>query len=456
MKTPFVIVTCLAALLCCSTACQNGHNRLDIALEGPWILYLDHDFDDHGKKTTVLIAIAPHDATAETVDKMHHHIPQISAGDGYYIRHAGVYCLMFDDRCARPGPSSLTHDGYDDAKPLAVKFHSESGKTIWNLVDANNGVALILPIPDSYSNDGIWRADFAPKFDKDGNGYSGNVPVSIGLVLHYTNGPWWFALRRCYSPATVANCAVPAPGINHTLLQNTGTLRVVMRAPDNDDACDLHVRTAYKASMKLLDSSINSDRAVIDPARRIDSTGHAHYDDPPSYHCLDYDPQGPHPRKMYVAERENQDKGMAMETAPTIHDLGKQIENILDAVRSLDQYGGEKQKSEIEGGIVDPSKAARAAAVDLDEDFPRISQLRQIGSLLHVAARNWETLRPQLQEPTLTSPKLDSKAAAASQSSTNTNNAFMQLSNLLDEADDATGTKNGSDCRAPVMMASAD
>ena len=100
MKTRPTIVTILAALLSClSAGCAKStpKNRLDIVLEGPWILYQDLQFDNRGKKIPVLVAIAPNGVSATAVhkhgkdgvaeansahshaddgDQLHHHLPQ--------------------------------------------------------------------------------------------------------------------------------------------------------------------------------------------------------------------------------------------------------------------------------------------------------------------------------------------------------------------------------------------
>ncbi len=458
MKSSWLVATCLAAVLC-TTGCQNGHNRMDLALEGPWILYQDHNFDDHGKKISVLIAIAPGGATMATIgdmDPKYHHLPQISAGDGYYIPDSGVYCLMFDNRCARPGPYALTQDGYDDVKPLAMKFHAESGKTIWDMIESNNGgIALILPMPDSYSNDGIWRANFGPKFDENANGYSGNVPYSIGLVLHYTNGPWTINLRQCNVPARVTNCVQPAPDIDHTRIPNTGTLRVMMRAPDTEDACDMHVRMAYKMTMAILKPDINSDKAVIDPARRIDSKGYAHYEDEPTHSCLKADPQNPNPnpKKLYFDQGDDHGRDQAMGTSPTIQTLGTDISKTITKISGLEN---DTNRQNIEDYVLGPLRGASAATYDLDLQFPRVSQLRQIGALLHLAKQNWQHMHSQFQSQGSTQQNPEKNNAAAAEPNGETDTSFKEVLGLLDQLDDATtDTKNGSDCRAPITMATA-
>ena len=58
-----MMVACLAALLCGTPGCcDKANSRLDIALEGPWILYQETQFQGDGRNVPVLIAIAPSEA----------------------------------------------------------------------------------------------------------------------------------------------------------------------------------------------------------------------------------------------------------------------------------------------------------------------------------------------------------------------------------------------------------
>ena len=121
------IVVCLAASLCCTLGCcDKGKNRLDVTLEGPWILYQDTQFDSDRGRVSVLIAIAPTGAVAEKMakgDSDHHHLPQLSTGDGYYIPKPDIYCLTFDDTRALKGRDVLTTDHYPDTSLLTVPYH---------------------------------------------------------------------------------------------------------------------------------------------------------------------------------------------------------------------------------------------------------------------------------------------------------------------------------------------
>ncbi len=425
MKARLTTTVFFAASLCCLLAgCAKPcpKNRLDITLAGPWLLYQDFQFDAWGKKVPVLIAIAPKGAGAATTDmgdkdkedhhdSQYHHLPQISAGDGYYIQDAGVYCLYFDDKCAPKGPNSLRSAGYFQVATLPAAFHGENGKTIWDLIDPTKVVAVILPMPDSYSNAGVWKARFGTSLDTIRSGHSSEREISIGLQLHYANGPTEFYLRRCDVPATAENCRHKLNNINHTNLKNTGTLEVLMRAPDNISACDPHVRYAYKMVLDLLGRDINPDIGTIDPALSMNADGTANYDQAP-YNCREAPAANGGVNALVTSDQK------ATAAMPTT----------LGVPTLLNLLGDILRKANGHPDIVVPVTTAKALADDLDPQFPRISQVQEIGALVRKARKK------ALEDPNL------SEADRA------------DLIQKMDEADETGGTKNGSDCRAPILI----
>ena len=191
-----LICVCLVLSVChLAGCCRAGNNHLDIILEGPWILYQDNQFDSQGKKIPVLVAIAPLAATVTSLnpqDKLHHHSPQMSTGDGFYVakdfmKANHIFCVTFDSRCARPGPAALTTDGYPGSHLLTLPLSGAAGSWDW-VAASTNQLALILPMPDSYSNDGLWHMHFTSSADEI---------HSIGLHLHYSDGPQKVALLGC-------------------------------------------------------------------------------------------------------------------------------------------------------------------------------------------------------------------------------------------------------------------
>jgi hypothetical protein len=284
--------------------------RFDITLEGPWILYVDNTFT----KWPVLVAIAPN---TQSVANWAHDPILVSSGDGYFLydytkgqgQQANFYCLMLDDVCAPQGTTSLKFHDYPDAVGL-LSVHKPVGQTNWKWSDAvqrQNATAVILPMPDSYSSDGVWPMRFAAKFDLNHVGYGANEVHPIGVQLHYTGGPETFDLDSCPSGA-LQNCSPVVNGSptvqGHTYLPNTGTLRITMRAPHTESACDPHVRRIFPKMLDIVGQPANSNRSVIDPAHRVKDDGSGSYDEDfasegytesngTPYSCLRRDGQNP-------------------------------------------------------------------------------------------------------------------------------------------------------------------
>src|SRR5437870_1767362 len=128
MKTRSCVAICLLAAVCCSCVTSAQTYNLDVALEGPWILYQEQHFKGkNNQDVAVLVAIAPTGATASTIshrDKIHHHTPQMSTGDGYYVPAPGIYCLQFNDDCAPAAkPSLMIGAGYPKGQLLEMYYH---------------------------------------------------------------------------------------------------------------------------------------------------------------------------------------------------------------------------------------------------------------------------------------------------------------------------------------------
>src|SRR5205085_6599786 len=99
---------------------------------------------------------------------------------------------------------------------------------------------------------------------------------SIGLLLHYSKGPGRLRLFTCDpNQPTTANCTKPAtdPKGNQIVVINTGTLRLQMRGPDTNDACDHHVRFGYHKMLGIVSSPYNKDYSYIEPAQTLKSDG---------------------------------------------------------------------------------------------------------------------------------------------------------------------------------------
>jgi hypothetical protein len=219
---------------------------------------------------------------------------------------------------------------------------------------------LILPMPDSASNNGVDHITLEPGFAAPAvpNGTSETIG-SIGMYLHYAD---WdtskLTLFRC-ADHKVDRCDNPqAAGAPQ---DNYGTLSISMTVvPETDTTyypsrCEYHVRAAYHAMILFLDSTpLNSGRnrnqsqGYID-LRQIDDSY-----DPSCYYC---DPQEPNTScpPMPMAE------GYAATDAKEL--LGQIVAN-LRQIDSKDKEGLniEKLNDEHEkwtGAVPDPSQLAQ-------------------------------------------------------------------------------------------------
>jgi hypothetical protein len=409
MRVRLMIVACLATLLC-SAAAQTPPtppppNQFDLTLEGPWILY-QYKNANLGGGVPVLIVVAP------KIDNIFH-LPVVSAGDGYELWQNGIYCLTFDATCAKPGAKLLTPGkNYPSTNPptgpLPVKFSLATANGDWDLVSLNRKrsfFALILPMPDSYSNDGVWHMQFSSKFDVSGNGYSGDKGYSIGVQLHYNTGPTTFDLVSC-KDLTTAGCKYPVPVANHTSLTNTGTLRIVMKAPNIDNACDPHVRSLYHPTLWLLDDqpftgptkNSNQNIAYIDPARRIDDQGHGVYTDAPYTSCYKSDPQA------------NDSPGAGMFMSKTRVFQLDQLNGLIETLQSLN----------LSAAIIDQLKTV-SASLSGQYAYP-LSGLSRLAQSLRSAACELEEM------------------------------GRVEYAEELRRVADDVESKNGADCRAAIMV----
>ncbi len=453
MKT---LVTCFLLIVAAlsNPGLVSAQVNSDIVLEGPWILYTEQAFPKNGGTTvSVLVAIAP--AGDNSAGSMSFHLPRISNGDGYYIIHNGIYCLTFDGECAPKGKTKLDNDGYPTSTLLPVAVKAPSGGKSWDwasrVTSGNYGLPtiLILPMPDSYSDDGVWFMRFGPAFSADGTGYDKNgSPHSIGIHLHYTNGPkQYFDLLACDTATTptATNCKIVVTGSKYhvTQLPNVGVLRVEMKAPDNLDACDYHVRAGYPAMLNLVgDPTYHSNISFIDPAYDTDPSGKPAFDDG-TVGCLKGDYQNP-------ANHPGMKAGHALAgtiSFPVLTELVTSLNN--------DLLTAQNKKFLL-------SKELTNVIAQLDPNFPRISQLTYLQQLLIQSSRHADLLIAEL-ESQVTASWLDSQISqeldsARLQQQSNKNNVDQVLDlvkNIQDNARRiaaANPAKDAKDCRAPLML----
>ena len=112
-----------------------------------------------------------HDST----NRWSHKPPTVSNGDAYMLddlnqtdppNPSKIYCLTFDDVCARKGKSSLNPDHYQNIQMVPAII--PTGQKRWTSQNNRQAPTLILPLPDSYSSDTTWPMRFADKFDETG------------------------------------------------------------------------------------------------------------------------------------------------------------------------------------------------------------------------------------------------------------------------------------------------
>jgi|SRR5579872_1286961 len=420
MKVRVLSTLCLMILAGNVAYTVAQENRFDISLEGPWILYVDR----HLTKWPVLIAIVPN---THSVGRWRHDAITVSSGDGYFLADyddqnnsqvSHIYCLIFDGNCAPVGTNNLMFHDYPDS----VQILSVKKPATWDWVKAvqqQSATAVILPMPDSYSSDGVWPMRFAGKFDQGHSGYGRDEQHSIGVQLHYKSGPTFFDLNVC-DGAVLGKCA-QASASSHTLLPNSGTLRIVMRAPITDWACDPHVRRIYPRMLDIVGQAANPQLKVIDPAHAVKDDGTGAYDEDfpvdntnKQYQCLVHDGQWDQcdntTNNTYC-----DDPPIPTPTPPTYMFWVQNLLKLRTAINALDSTNRTKYD------------LAQIADSIKDLAYPRISQIDAVQLLV---AESYAQLK-----------NLDSKVPFQE--------AFSVEKKLIDSG---APTKSGNDCKAPVML----
>lgn len=323
------LVLLVPLLLLAGPTLVSAQHQTEIAISGPWILYQDNKFEIRNPDGTitgyspVLIAIAPTGAIdpndigfsdRHKPDGRHHRPPQLSTGDGYYITNQNIYCLasapsqMGGLTCDMKWSAKSTTDKSVPIKILCPMTSCPKGHWDWWTVVTGKTVqtALILPMPDSITNDGTWGVKFAKDFDESGAKYtydtdphdttSNPPPIknhSTGLVLHYKDGPNQWGLVQCasapakghqyFGPGDCTQLATIGNNRTDTHLENSDTLRIQMKAPYNADGCDIHVRQAHRQMTYLL--GFKDIHNFIEPAYYLDANN-IDFDKPSSHYCL--------------------------------------------------------------------------------------------------------------------------------------------------------------------------
>lgn len=396
---------------------------MDITLEGPWILYEDHTF---ASNTTVLVAFAPGGP-----GKFAHKPPTFSTGTGFPIERTGTYCVGFDQACAVDrGVKSLSHADYPQNAPEPLPVRSAAN---WKWYEHRDRYAtyIILPMPDSYSDDETYKMSFRQKFATHDT--SNEQEHSIGIQLHYNSsatGPATFDLLDCgNSPTSPADCKNLVGSQN-----NSGTLRITMKAPASiaEDPCDYHVRSVYPQMLKLIDptNTYNLDKAVIDIPVGIDNAGKGVYDS-----------------KCYICDEQSQDTSQCQISlkasfTPMVMDLAGELRSL---VQIFDKFEHKKELKVDE---------LNSLAEDLHPNrFPTFPQLELLAILLSQSM-------DQLSRDLVLQAAKEASEPHASRSDVNQENvssdklkdALSREQKLSAYAISLDATKDGKDCRAPIML----
>jgi hypothetical protein len=446
MKIRWMISLCLAVILYqVNPGLAQSSYSLDIDVEGPWVLYKDYQFSISGVPTPVLVLMAP-DVMHSHHTKFNHQPPFFTEGDGVPV-YSGFFCVQFADK-----PSGLP------CNPKRTSAHPSS--TYWppDLLQVNvkkgwswsrdghykgdNRSFIILPIPDSMSNDGIWNMRFAAQYDATGIKYTNSAPHSIGVYLHYDSVPDSIQLFKCNEPNPGAELDAAACQTSAYSIQNRGGLRIEMKTPDNNNACDPHVRYAHQQMLMMLDKTpiypynpsslnLNQSWAYIDPAIREDN-GNPVYTgqdgNPPQ--CLTKDPQKPQKTLVMIAQAEEARIEFTLgkdELTGKLNQIVGELFNFEHLDRSKPCNKDEKEKDH----LLACDLQADSSSILQSPNQPTYSQLLWTAELLRNAAehaKEFEKSHPHI---------LDRLKLIAQE---------LALANSLP-------TKNGNDCRADVMMA---
>lgn len=452
MKPRVFPAGCLALLLVCTLSLLAGaQTKADISLEGPWIIHVDTSVQNW----PVLVVISP-GGVSDDSDMTYFHTISIDNGDGYPALNPGVYCLTFDTNCTpqpacyptttSPCPTSLSQDGYPHTvKPLPVNV-SASWDWTHKWVPSKYAIAFILPMPDYYTTASGWYMRFSDHFDITGQSYNYTGRYATSVLLHYDNGATTFGLKNCSPQPGVKLDLSQCTSLANTNFDNIGTLHLTMRSPDNNDACDPHVRRAYPNMLGLLDED-NSKFKVVDLAHGVEKDGKTPIFDvsvaanevgTKGYRCLEHDLQGggtPQPQAHLHALVKATKQGAA--ALPTFPWLGGLV--TLDAFIAKYNEAADNDK---DPRLKDPKLLLNEidqAYQKLDPSFPRFSQAAWIQTLLKQSMKEIDTMLRVKQltgkqgvELSLKQLKADEKAVVAG---------------------GAAPTKTGNDCKAPVVLA---
>jgi hypothetical protein len=423
MKTRWICATCFLAFAC-SVVSAFGQ-QLDILLDGPWIYQVDTQFHPGGNANMpVLIAMAPYVPG--------HTGPTFTTGDGLDLTNTkGVFCVELGALGCAVSTSNATDLGsatYPGLSLLSLKAKLPSGGTTWpwykyasDASRAGSSWYVILPIPDSASNDGVEGFKFGSTF---GNYPNAPTPQNIGTILHYKNGKMSVNLYQCTgsSGAYGDNCTTPQ---KIGTQPNTGTLRVSFTSPDdkapyNVPYCDYHIRDAYHSSILFLDET------------RLDLGGNTNQ----TNGYADLPPAGYDPSLCYPCDSQNPhglgNCAYMLMLSPDTMDVRKQLTDVVEAI------GQRKDRDELQ------YTELQSISEQLKGQLPQRSQLLSIQRLLHLSKQGIENL--YLQEFNVQRKAKAEEVAMPPQD-------ILVLRKMEDDLDlyILRAASGGKDCRAAQM-----
>jgi hypothetical protein len=363
VKTLPAVLIWVALLLWCSEAVAKNQ-KLDIILEGPWIYYQDANYNDGtGTPKAVLVAMAPNTG---------HYYPTFTTGHGTTFPSPGVvYCVGYGNTCATGSGTLGTGNSpkHPDLQLIDVKTPQS---WVWYANLADDYWYLILPMPNSASNDGVDYMFLEKTFQTPVS--AGTDPqYSIGLQLHYDSWPSdKVSLIYCTDPGAVSTadkCENPRMYSDQT---QYGTLRISMTGLEETGTakqCNYHLRAAYNRMILFLDNTsldsgnnVNANKEYID-LRSEDTDDY----DAACYFCDPQHPDASCSQMLMGRIRPKMDAKSLL--ADIIHDLTP-----LDHLDKENEYGLQL-------------KGLKEISAEVTGRFPTPPQLVRIKRLLDLSIR---------------------------------------------------------------------
>lgn len=458
MKNRFLLIAVVCALSA-GVRCV-GQNPLEIDVQGPWVVYEDdHWFNVSGKSTPVLVLMAP-DVMHSAIDEYNHQLPSFTGGDGTWL-NPGIHCVHFVDADVSQGCAPARYNAAASGRDNMLHIKAPANWAWYDPTNPENAgrTYLILPLPDDYINDGVWLMKTGATHDPHGAGYTEHL-VSIGVYLHYSSiSGKRLQLLGCAAPTAPASafdgndCKTPEYS-----LVNRGSIRIDMKGPINNDACDFHVRYAYPRMLKMTDYSalypagstnLNKYVAWVDPAEAFSESGGAYDGDNGTPLLCDTDD----PQNRYAQLEALTPPSGARASHGAVPHMSKRT-----ARHAARQIIASKSAllDDINTILNDISKVHPSGnACDRNQPDPYLGcSFRDLRDRLksRVGAPTYSDV--ELLN-TLLKYSVAANKVSGGKLKTQQSTALTTLMNFESSLTDSFPTKNGNDCRAAIMLATA-